>query len=85
MRSFNNECDFMNEENRKKVWQLIQRTGDELRGKLPEHTSHPKGRNPYAHVALEIKNQFGMSYSDIPDSQITELEEFIKFILDNPR
>ena len=50
----------MNEENKKKVWKLIQKTGDELKEKLPEHPSHPKGRNPYAHIALEIKNHFGM-------------------------
>ena len=46
----------MNDENKKKIWNLIQSAGDELKGKLPEHSSHPKGRNPYAHVALEIKN-----------------------------
>ena len=75
----------MNDENKKKIWKLIQLAGDELKGKLPEHSSHPKGRNPYAHVALEIKNKFGMTYSDVPDEQITELEEFIKYICDNPR
>ena len=75
----------MNEENKKKVWKLIQKTGDELRGKLPEHPSHPKGRNPYAHIALEIKNHFGMSYSDIPDERILELEKFIFYIRDNPK
>ena len=75
----------MNENNKKKVWKLIQKTGDELRGKLPDHPSHPKGRNPYAHIALEIKNHFEMTYSDIPDERIPELVKFIKFISDNPR
>ena len=75
----------MNEENKKKIWKLIQLAGDKLKGKLPEHSSHPKGRNPYAHVALEIKNKFGMTYSDVPDEQMTELEEFIKYVCDNPR
>ena len=75
----------MNEENKKKVWKLIQKTGDELKGKLPEHSSHPKGRNPYAHIALEIKNHFGMSYSDISDERIPELEKFIFYIRDNPK
>ena len=75
----------MIEENKKKIWKLIQITGDELKGKLPNHPSHPKGRNSYAHIALEIKNHFGMSYSDIPDNRISELEEFIKFILNNPK
>ena len=75
----------MNENNRKKVWKLIQKTGDELRGKLPDHPSHPKGRNPYAHIALEIKNHFEMTYSEIPDERIPELVKFIKLISDNPR
>ena len=75
----------MNEENKKKIWKLIKLTGDDLKGKLPEHPSHPKGRNPYAHIASEIKNRFGMSYSNIPDEQIPELENFIFFIRNNPR
>ena len=75
----------MNEENKKKVWKLIQIAGDELKGKLPKHPSHPQGRNSYAHVALEIKNKFGMTYSDVPDEKITELEKFIKYVRDNPR
>ena len=75
----------MNNENKKKLWKLIQKTGDELKGKLPEHPSHPKGRNPYAHIALEIKNHFGMSYSDISDERIPELEKFIFYIRDNPK
>ena len=75
----------MNEENKKKVWKLIQKTGDELKGKLPEHPSHPKGRNPYAHIALEIKNHFGMSYHEISDERIPELEKFIFYIRDNPK
>ena len=45
--------------------------------KLPNHPSHPKGRNPYAHVALKVKNKFGSSYKDLPD-------EFLEiFIVDN--
>ena len=52
----------MNKENASKLWKLIQETGDFLRGKLPDHPNHPKGRNPYAHVALEVKNHFGMTY-----------------------
>ena len=73
------------EDNKKKIWKLIQKTGDELIGRLPDHPSHPKGRNPYAHIALEIKNHFGMSYKDIEDDKIPELEKFIEFIQNNPR
>ena len=75
----------MNTENSAKLWKLIQETGDYLKDKLPSHPSHPKGRNPYAHIALEIKNHFGMSYKDIGDDKIPELEKFIEFIQNNPR
>ena len=48
----------MNKENASKLWKIIQEAGDYLKGQLPEHPNHPKGRNPYAHVALEIKTKF---------------------------
>ena len=51
----------------KKLWKLIQETGNFLKGKLPDHLNHPKGRNSYAHVFLEVKNYFGLTYKDIPD------------------
>ena len=44
----------------KKLWGEILKAGDFLKNKLPYHPSHPKGRNPYAHVALEIKNKYNM-------------------------
>ena len=75
----------MNKENSSKLWEIIQEAGDYLEGKLPDHPNHPKGRNPYAHIALEIKNHFGMSYKDIEDDKIPELEKFIEFIQNNPR
>ena len=50
----------MNSENAKIVWKYIQKAGDDLQGKLPSHPNHPKGRNPYAHVALEVKKHFKM-------------------------
>ena len=48
----------MNKENKSKLWKIIQEAGDYLKGQLPEHPNHPKGRNPYAHVALCIKEKF---------------------------
>ena len=75
----------MNKENAAKLWKLIQETGDYLKDKLPSHPSHPRGRNPYAHVALEIKNHFGNSYKDISDDQFNEVTSFIKFVRENPR
>mgnify|MGYP000403592869 CR=1 FL=1 len=46
---------------------MIQEAGDYLLGQLPSHPNHPKGRNAYAHVALCVKKQFGLSYKDIVD------------------
>ena len=75
----------MHEENAKKIWQLILETGDSLKGVLPDHPNHPKGRNPYAHISLEIKNKYGCSYKNIPDDQLNELIKFIDYLRKNPR
>ena len=45
----------MNKENKVKLWKIIQEAGDFLKGQLPDHPNHPKGRNPYAHVAICVK------------------------------
>ena len=74
----------MNKENASKLWKMIQEAGDYLHGQLPDHPNHPKGRNPYAHVALEIKNKFQMSYKDIPDEKINEVISYIEHIKSNP-
>ena len=74
----------MNKENTKKLWNLIQETGDFLKGRLPEHPNHPKGRNPYAHVALEVKNHFGITYKDIPDEKYNEVLEYLENLKTNP-
>tara|TARA_B100000242_G_scaffold225285_1_gene165751 strand:+ start:64 stop:285 length:222 start_codon:yes stop_codon:yes gene_type:complete len=68
----------MNKVNKQNLWKSIQETGDFLKGKLPDHPNHPKGRNPYAHVALEVKNHFGMTYKDIPDAKYDEVLEYIE-------
>ena len=75
----------MNEENTAKLWKLIQDTGDYLKDKLPSNPSHPKGRNPYAHVALEIKNHFKNSYKDISDDKYEEVVLYIQYVRENPR
>ena len=66
--------------NKERIWRLIQSTGDELLGKLPEHPNHPKGRNPYAHVALKVKDRFGYSYKDIADEKYQEVVDFLYLI-----
>ena len=70
----------MNKENAIKLWKIIQEAGDYLDGQLPEHSNHPKGRNPYAHVAICIKNKFSKSYKDIPDEKYNEVIEYINFL-----
>ena len=74
----------MNKENASKLWKIIQEAGDYLQGKLPSHPNHPRGRNPYAHIALEIKTNFKMSYKDIPDEKIEEVVIFIDHLKENP-
>ena len=74
----------MNEEKARQLWKVIQEAGDYLENKLPNNSSHPKGRNPYAHVALCIKNKFGRSYKDIEDNDFKKVEEYIVFLKNNP-
>ena len=74
----------MNSENAKIIWKCIQEAGDFLKDKLPSHPNHPKGRNPYAHVALEVKNHFGMTYKDIPDEKFNEVINYLEEIKSNP-
>ena len=70
----------LDKSNKQRIWRLIQSTGDELFGKLPEHPKHPKGRNPYAHVALKVKDRFGCSYKDITDEKYQEVVDFLYLI-----
>ena len=74
----------MNKENASKLWKIIQEAGDYLKGQLPDHKNHPKGRNPYAHIALCVKEEFNSSYKDIPDYKMNEVLKFIEFLKQNP-
>ena len=74
----------MTEENRRKLWTLIVEAGDYLQGQLPDHPNHPKGRNPYAHVAICIKSKFKASYKDIEDEKFDEIVNYINFLKENP-
>lgn len=75
----------MDEKNRTKLWKKIQEAGDYLQGQLPDHPNHPKGRNPYAHVALCLKEKFNFSYKDIPDNRFNEVLAYIEFLKLNPK
>ena len=74
----------MNIENSKKLWKEILAAGDYLKNKLPDHANHPNGRNPYAHVALEIKKKFNKSYKDIPDNDFEKVIKYIEYLKTNP-
>ena len=74
----------MNQENASKLWKMIQEAGDYLEGKLPDHPNHPKGRNPYAHVALCVKYKFKLSYKDIPNNLYDDVVLYIDQLKENP-
>ncbi len=74
----------MNKENASKLWKMIQEAGDYLKDQLPEHPNHPKGRNPYAHVALAVKEKFNVTYKEIPDDKFDEVVKYIEFLKQNP-
>ena len=63
---------------------MIQEAGKYLQNKLPYSSSYPLGRNSYAHVALCVKDKFGLSYKDIPDDDFNKVQEYIDFLKKNP-
>ena len=73
----------MNKENASKLWKLIQEAGDYLLNELPNHPNHPNGRNPYAHVALCVKEKFGDSYKDIENEKFEEVTKYINYLKEN--
>ena len=74
----------MHDENSKRIWGYIREAGDKLVGKLPPSWRHPKGRNPYAHLAICVKGKLGQSYKDIPDDKLQEVLDYIDYLVENP-
>ena len=74
----------MSPEKTSKLWKIIQEAGDYLQEALPDHPNHPKGRNPYAHVAICVKSKFNASYKDIEDEKFDEIVSYINFLKENP-
>ena len=74
----------MTPENSQKLWKIIQDAGDYLVGQLPNHPNHPKGRNPYAHVAICVKSKFNASYKYIPDEKYEDVIKYIEYLKKNP-
>jgi hypothetical protein len=67
---------------KRELWGKMMKAGDRLKPVLKEDPGHPKGRNPYAHVAGCVRDKFGCSYGELPDEKATEvifyLEELVK-------
>ena len=84
LKEINQVLQGMTEDNRRKLWTLIKEAGDYLQGQLPDHPNHPKGRNPYAHVAICVKSKFNASYKDIEDEKFDEVVKYINFLRENP-
>jgi len=74
----------MSPDKARKIWSLILEAGDYLQGQLPDHPNHPKGRNPYAHVAICVKSKFNQSYKDIDDDKFDDVVQHIEFLKKNP-
>ena len=74
----------MSPENSSRLWKIIQEAGDVLKNKLPDHPNHPSGRNPYAHVAICVKEKFKNTYKDIDDCRFDEVVNYINFLKKNP-
>ena len=74
----------MSPENAKLLFAYMQQAGQELVGRLPESIHHPNGRNPYAHVAICVKDKFGCTYKEIDDSLLEEVKRYIDQLVENP-
>ena len=74
----------MTPENSKIIWSYILQAGERLAGRLPTSRHHPKGRNPYAHVAICVKSNFGESYKELPDELMGDVIEYIDWLVENP-
>jgi len=63
---------------KKEVWEEMRALGDRLQSVLLPDSRHPRGRNPYAHVAGCVKDHFGCSYGDLPDERVGELRDYLQ-------
>ena len=75
----------MSPENAKRLYAYMQDAGRQLDGRLPPSRLHPNGRNPFAHVAICVKQKFGSSYKDIDDSLLIRVMEYIDGLVETPR
>ena len=66
------------------ILEAARQAGDELKGKLPPHPKHPKGRNSYAHIFERIKSKMGRSYKDCEDWEAERILDLIEYYSKNP-
>ena len=75
----------MSPEYKKIIREAALRAGDELKGKLPPHPAHPKGRNSYAHIFERIKSKMGgRSYAECEDWEAARILNIIEYYTNNP-
>lgn len=74
----------MSPELQKIILETARLAGDELKGKLPPHPRHPKGRNSYAHIFERIKTKMGKSYKECDDSEAGKILNIIEYCVNNP-
>ncbi len=60
------------------------KSAERIKGKLPPSPKHPKGRNPYAHIATVIKSLYGCSYKELPDRELSNVLSIIEYSEVNP-
>ena len=66
------------------ILEAARQAGAELKGKLPPHLKHPKGRNSYAHIFERIKSKMGRSYKDCEDWEAHRILDLIEYYSNNP-
>lgn len=74
----------MSPEAKKIIQEAVRQAGDELKGKLPPSTRHPKGRNSYAHLYERIRSKMGKSYKDCEDYEAPCILDLIEYYVKNP-
>ncbi len=74
----------MSPEIQKLIYEAAVKAGDELKGKLPPHPFHPKGRNAHAHVFERLKSRLGKSYKECDDSEAPKILNMIEWYANNP-
>ena len=74
----------LSKEVRSIIREAARQAGDDLKGRLPPHHMHPKGRNSYAHVYERIRSKFGKSYKDCEDWQAMHILNYIEWLVNHP-